>query len=282
MLATAVVLAYFALALAVRMEWVASNWSESVGDSYAAPALRAPATEESPARTAPELWFGTDIFGQSVLRKTLHGAKISLTVALLASLLSIAIGVPMGAMAGYLGGRVDELVVWLYSTLSAIPGFLLLLAFAFVLRDRLPGLAAVYLAMGLTSWVGLCRLIRGEVIKHKGRDYVAAAQSYGASRGRIIARHIIPNVSHLILIDFSLRFVGFIHAEVILSFLGLGPNDQPSWGNMINEAKQELSRGVWWHLAAPVAAIFALSLALNIAGDRLRDALDPKLRGSDS
>ena len=201
-------------------------------------------------------------------------------VAFLASLLSIAIGVPMGAIAGYFGGLVDEIIVWLYSTLSSIPGFLLILAFAFVLRERLPGITSVYVALGLTSWVGLCRLMRGEVLKHKNRDYVAAAMVYGASRPRIIFKHIIPNVTHLILIDFSLRFVGFVHAEVILSYLGLGPKEQPSWGTMINEAKQELTRNpsVWWQLAAAAVAVLILSLALNVAGDAMRDALDPKLR----
>lgn len=264
MILLAVIGLYAVLAILVATGLVAADWKESVGPSYQPPSA--------------EYLFGTDIFGQSVLRKTLYGAKISLTVALLASLLSIAIGVPLGDTAGYFGGLIDELIVWLYSTLSTIPGFLLILVFAFVLREKLPGISAVYLAMGLTSWVGLCRLIRGEVLKHRQRDYVAAAVAYGASQPRVIFKHIIPNVTHLILIDFSLRFVGFIHAEVILSYLGLGPKNEPSWGTMINEAKQELTRGVWWQMVAATTAIFVLSLALNIVGDSLRDALDPKLR----
>ena len=283
---------YVVLALAVFFGFLAANWDQPVVTSefYEGPAWsrlvvtdaqgKALEEHEQHRRIAPELWFGTDIFGQSVLRKTIYGAKISLTVAFLASLLSIAIGVPMGAIAGYFGGLVDEIIVWLYSTLSSIPGFLLILAFAFVLRERLPGITSVYVALGLTSWVGLCRLMRGEVLKHKNRDYVAAAMVYGASRPRIIFKHIIPNVTHLILIDFSLRFVGFVHAEVILSYLGLGPKEQPSWGTMINEAKQELTRNpsVWWQLAAAAVAVLILSLALNVAGDAMRDALDPKLR----
>jgi peptide/nickel transport system permease protein len=158
------------------------------------------------------------------------------------------------------------------------------LAFALVLRDKtifgykLTGITAVYLAIGLTSWVGICRLIRGEVIKHKNREYVLAAISYGCSRWRIIFKHLLRNVSHLVIIDFSLRFVAFIHAEVILSFLGLGEMERPSWGAMINDARIELSRGVWWQMAAATAAIFFISLALNIFGDALRDSLDPKLR----
>ena len=251
-------------------QWTAVKWSQSVGTQY-----------QPPSR---EHIFGTDIFGQSVFRKTLYGAKISLTVALCASFVSMAIGVPLGAMAGYFRGFVDEIIVWIYSTLSSIPYILLILAFAVVLRDRtlfghkLTGVTSVYLAIGLTSWVGLCRLIRGEVIKHKEREYVMAAKSYGCSNSRIIFRHLLPNVAHLVIIDFSLRFVYFIHAEVILSFLGLGEANRPSWGAMINDARIEMSRGVWWQMAAATLAIFVISLALNIFGDALRDCLDPKLR----
>ncbi len=256
---------YVAVALAVAAGWLAADWREPVGPRYEPPSWEYP--------------LGTDIFGQSVLRKTLYGAKTSLTVAALASVISIAIGVPLGAIAGYFGRRIDELIVWLYSTLESIPGILLILAFAFVLRDRVSGLSAVYLAIGLTSWVGLCRLIRGEVIKHKERDYVTAAKAFGGTDFYVIFRHILPNVFHLVIIDFSLRFVSFIHVEVILSFLGLGAKETPSWGVMIDDARLELAQGVWWQLAAATAAIFFISLALNILGDDLRDALDPKLRG---
>ena len=272
----AVTILYFLLAgfiyLAELADWQVGPtlWAEEVGKSYEPPSARN--------------IFGTDIFGQSVFRKTLYGAKISITVALCASFISIAIGVPLGAIAGYFRGVVDEIIVWVYSTLSSIPYILLILAFAVVLRDKtvfgykLTGITAVYLAIGLTSWVGICRLIRGEVIKHKEREYVLAARSYGSSERRIIFKHLIPNVFHLVIIDFSLRFVAFIHAEVILTFLGLGEANRPSWGAMINDARIELSRGVWWQMAAATVAIFFISLALNIFGDALRDSLDPKLR----
>lgn len=272
----AVILIYFGLAgfiyLAEFLDWQVApiRWSEEVGSQYQPPSA--------------QNVFGTDIFGQSVWRKTLYGAKISITVALCASFISIFIGVPLGAIAGYFRGWVDDVIVWIYSTLSSIPYILLILAFAVVLRDKtlfgykLTGITSVYLAIGLTSWVGLCRLIRGEVIKHKGRDYVLAAKSYGCGGKRIIFKHLIPNVFHLVIIDFSLRFVSFIHAEVILSFLGLGEATRPSWGAMINDARIELSRGVWWQMAAATVAIFFISLALNIFGDALRDCLDPKLR----
>lgn len=276
MVCLVVILAYFAVTgfvyVAEFFNWQigAVMWTEEVGASYQPPDAK--------------YIFGTDIFGQSVFRKTIYGAKTSITVALCASLISIFIGVPLGAIAGYFRGVADEIIVWIYSTLSSIPYILLILAFAVVLRDRtlfgfrLTGMATVYLAIGLTSWVGICRLIRGEIIKHKDREYVLAARSYGSSNCRIIFKQLLPNVFHLIIIDFSLRFVGFIHAEVILSFLGLGEADKPSWGAMINDARIELARGVWWQMAAATVAIFFISLALNIFGDALRDSLDPKLR----
>ena len=276
MISLVVICLYFALSgfifIADILDWQVApvQWAEEVGEQH-----------EPPGR---DHIFGTDFFGQSVWRKTLYGAKVSITVALCASVLSICIGVPLGAIAGYFRGFVDDTIVWVYSTLSSIPYILLILAFAIVLRDktlfgfRLTGITTVYIALGLTSWVGLCRLIRGEVIKHKEREYVLAAKSYGCSSRRIIFRHLIPNVFHIVIIDFSLRFVSFIHAEVILSFLGLGVTTEPSWGSMINSARQEMTKGVWWEMTAASIAIFIISLALNIFADAFRDCLDPKLR----
>ncbi len=254
-----------------------TRWDEKVGSEY-----------ESPSAVNI---LGTDFLGRSVLRKTLYGVKISMTVALWASVISMVIGVPLGAIAGYFRGFVDEIIVWLYTTLSSIPYILLILAFALVLKDKtinlrwaglgvfdLSGITAVYLAIGLTSWVGICRLIRGEVIKHKDREYVLAAKSYGCSNSRIIFRHIMPNVFHIIIINFSLRFVSFIQAEVILSFLGLGEKNRPSWGAMIDTARLDLPKGYWWEMTAATVAIFLISLALNVFGDAMRDSLDPKLR----
>lgn len=253
------------------------NYNQQVGEEYQPP--------------SPQHPFGTDFLGRSVFRKTLYGAKVSITVAFLASVISLAIGVPLGAAAGYFRGAVDEIIVWLYTTLSSIPYILLILAFALVLKGKslnlswaglgkieLTGLTSVYLAMGLTSWVGICRLIRGEIIKHKEMEYVIAARSYGCASSRIIFRHLIPNVFHIVIINFSLRFVSFIQAEVILSFLGLGAQNQPSWGVMINTARLDLPKGYWWEMTAATAAIFVISLSLNIFGDALRDSLDPKLR----
>lgn len=229
-------------------------------------------------------FFGTDFLGQSTFRKTLYGAKTSITVAVCASFISLLIGVPLGAIAGYFRGKTDDAIVWFYTTLSTIPYILLIMAFALVLKDReifgipLKGATSVYLAMGLTSWTGICRLIRGEIIKRKESEYVLSARAIGCSNTRIIFRHLLPNVFHIIIINFSLRFVGFIQAEVILSFLGLGETDKPSWGGMIDAARTELAQDVWWEMTAATIAVFFISLALNIFGDALRDCLDPKLR----
>jgi len=239
--------------------------------------------EQSEAVTGKTL-FGTDFLGQSTLRKTIYGAKTSITVAIFASIISILIGVPLGAIAGYFRGWVDDVIVWLYTTIGTIPWIVLIMAFAVVLRTQsffgieVKGIMAVYIALGLTGWVGICRLIRGEIIKRKESEYVLAARALGASNLRIIFKHLLPNVFHIIIINFSLRFVTFIHAEVILSFLGLGETDKPSWGAMIDAARTELARNVWWEMVAATIAIFFISLALNIFGDALRDCLDPKLR----
>jgi peptide/nickel transport system permease protein len=141
------------------------------------------------------------------------------------------------------------------------------------------GIFAVYVALGATSWVTLCRLIRGEVMKHKNREYVQAAEAIGGGHMRKLFKHILPNVTHIVIINTSLQFQFAIKSEVLLSFLGLGVQGEPSWGVMIDDAKLELARGVWWQLAGATIAMFLIVLAFNLLGDALRDALDPKLKG---
>ena len=258
----AVIAVYVAVALLAHLGLVAADFDREVGAAYQAPSARH--------------WLGTDFLGRDVLLRVIHGAKIALGVGLIASLIAIPIGAGMGALAGYYGGLVDALIVWLYSTVNSVPWILLMVALSLVLGK---GIFAVYVAIGLTSWVGICRLIRGEFIRRREQEYVLAATALNASDLRLIFRHILPNVAHLIVIDFSLRFVGAIKAEVILSYLGLGAQGEPSWGVMIADARQELvGRGVWWPAAAATLAMFVLVLAFNIFGDALRDALDPRLR----
>ncbi|MBI2711583.1 MAG: ABC transporter permease [Bdellovibrio sp.] len=264
LLCIGIVALYAAVALMVQMGWLATPWDEVVSGAY-----------QPPSFASYKTILGTDIFGRSVFFKVLQGTRIAMSVGLVSSLISIPIGVCLGAIGGYFGGWVDDLVVWVYTTVSSIPNIMLLIAIAFLLGKGLP---AIYVALGATSWVSLARIMRGEFIKHKSRDYVVAAESIGASHRSRIFRHILPNVSHFIIINLSIQFMTAIKAEVILSFLGLGVQGQPSWGVMIDDAKLELSRGVWWQLAGATVAMFFVVLAFNILGDSLRDALDPKIK----
>ena len=161
---------------------------------------------------------------------------------------------------------------------TSIPYLLLILAVAAVLNKR--GMVTIILILGLTGWTGMYRLIRAEYMKHKAREYVQAAEAIGASNARRMFVHIFPNVSHVVLVQLSILVVGFIKAEVILSFLGFGvPVDVVSWGSMLNEAQNELILGKWWQLAAAGTAMAVLVTAFSLFTDALRDALDPKLKG---
>jgi peptide/nickel transport system permease protein len=274
---------YFVIATVGFTGALGDAMAAQVGQSNEPPSFTNPRT----GKVDVACWFGTDFLGRSVFWRLMYGVRVALTVALLASLIEIVIGVTLGAVAGFFGGWIDALIVWLFSTMASVPWILLMIAFAYALREQsvfgyeLAGIPTIVLALGLTTWVGLCRLVRGEVLKHRARDYVTAARAAGAGQSRIIFRHILPNVFHIVIINFTLGLAGFVHAEVILSFLGLGVTDVPSWGRMIDDAKLELLKGVWWQLAVASGAIFVFSLAVNILGDALRDALDPRLRGVD-
>lgn len=253
---------YFLIALLTFMGLIADNWGLEVGPSYAAPSA--------------EYIFGTDIFGRSVFLKMVKGAETAVAIGLATSFISLVIGTSLGALAGYFGGLVDEIIVWFYTTFSSIPFIMLLVAIAFIMGK---GTSTVFISLGVTSWVGLCRIVRGEVMKHKEREYAQAASALGAGHMRRIFKHILPNISHVLIINFSLTFESAIKSEVILSYLGLGVQGRPSWGTMIDDSKLELARGVWWQLGAATLAMFIIVLAFNILGDALRDALDPKLKG---
>ena len=167
----------------------------------------------------------------------------------------------------------DDAVFFLISTLAAMPGLLLLIALITVLGR---GPVQVCVALGVTGWVGLCRLVRGETLKLRELDYVKAARALGVSDFRILLRHILPNLMHLVIITFVLMFSGLVLAEAVLSWLGIGL--EGSWGQMIDQARDELSREpvVWWNLVASATALFVLILAVNRIGDAVRDVLDPR------
>ncbi len=237
-----------------------------------------------------EHWFGTDVFGRDVFAKTLLGAKVSMTVGFMANIIAVPFGLILGVIAGYFGKWIDDVIVWLYTTMASIPGIIRLIAIKYAFEGiilfkgstfelDLSGIHGVYIALGVMSWIGTCRLVRAETFKIKSLDYVIAARATGQGRLRILFRHIVPNLFHIAIIQFTLGFVGAIAAEVILSFLGLGVAvGTPSWGTMINAARLDLVVGRWWEVTAACGAMFLIVLALNIFGDRLRDALDPRLR----
>ena len=257
-----IVVIYFLVAILTAAGFLAADWGKEVGGSYMAPSSIS--------------FFGTDIFGRSVLQKVIKATETAVVIGVVVSLISIVIGTTLGMIAGYFGGFIDEIIVWFYTTFSSIPGVMLLVAIAFILGK---GTTTVFLSLGLTSWVGLCRIVRAEVMKHKEREYIHAANAIGATHSRKLLKHILPNISHLLIINFTQTFDSAVKAEVVLSFLGLGVVGRPSWGTMIDDSKLELARGVWWQLAAATLAMFLIVLAFNILGDALRDALDPKLKG---
>ncbi len=256
-----VVLAYASVALA-SYAGLLPDFQERVGGSYEAPSLRLASI------------LGTDIFGRSILYKILAGTRTAMTIGFVVTAISLPIGIALGALAGYYGGRVDALIVWLYSVISSVPYILLIVGISYVLEK---GIVAICVALGAVSWVGLCRLIRGEVMKHRDREYVLAIQLLGAREATIIFRHILPNVIHLAIVTASLTTLSAIKSEVILTFLGVGIQDGASWGTMITDATGELVTGIWWPLAAVTTTMFLIIYALNVVGDALRDALDPKL-----
>jgi len=220
-------------------------------------------------------WMGTDGLGRDVMQRLVQGVRIAYKVGIITSLIAIPIGVLLGCLAGFYGGKVDDFVVWLYSTFASMPGLLFILAIAMVVPEN--GLLGVYLGIGLTTWVGLCRLVRGEVLKHKEQTYVQAAKALGLGSGRIMFKHILPNILHVIIVTFTLRFPAAVGTEVIMSYLGIGVQGEPSWGLMIDSARMRLWQGMWWEMTFVTLALFLLVLAFNLLGDALRDALDPRL-----
>ena len=310
MVSLAVVLAFLALLGLSASGLVAADWEREVGVHYAPPvfagasagdgadatgqaarAALAPnpfdplaadiaAIGKTGALVAPEakrqtLPFGADKWGHDIVKKTIKGGQTSMIVGLGAALLAVALGTLFGAFAGFYGGFVDDFFNWFYSVFTSIPSILMILTVAAVLQQK--GVTTIVLILGMTGWTGPFRLIRAEYIKHKGREYVLAAHAIGASNWRKMFSHIFPNVSHVALVQLSILVVGFIKAEVILSFLGFGvPVGTVSWGSMLNEAQNELILGKWWQLVAAASAMALLVTAFSLLTDALRDAMDPK------
>ncbi|MQA37606.1 ABC transporter permease [Rugamonas aquatica] len=249
----------------------------TAGAGSLATAAGSGAATHAGAARRPTLPFGGDKWGHDVIKKTIKGGETSIVVGLVAALLAVSLGTLFGALSGYWGGVVDDCFNWFYSIFTAIPSVLMILAVAAVLQQK--GVLTIVLILGLTGWTGPYRLIRAEYIKHKSREYVLAADAIGVSHWSKMFTHIFPNVSHVALVQMSILVVGFIKAEVILSFLGFGvPVGVVSWGSMLNEAQNELILGRWWQLSAAAIAMALLVTAFSLFTDALRDALDPKVK----
>ncbi len=239
--------------------------------------------------------LGTDKVGQDVLYIALKSIRTGLLIGTLTTLVTLPIAIALGIAAGYFRGWVDDVIQYVYTVLNSIPGVLLIAAAVLMVQVLIENhadyfdtaaaradvrLLALCLIMGVTSWTGLARLLRGETLKLATLDYVDAARAFGVSRARILSRHIFPNVFHLVLIAVVLDFSGLVLAEAVLSYVGVGVDPSTfSWGNMINGARLELAREptVWWQLGAAFGFMFALVLAANLFADGVRDAFDPRM-----
>ena len=251
--------------------------------------------------TVPLFWlssqyhvFGTDKVGQDVLYQVLKSVRTGLIIGLVTTLVMLPLAVLLGIVAGYFRGWVDDVIQYVYTVLNSIPGVLLIAAAVLMMQvviDTHPQwfstaaeradlrLLALCFILGITSWTGLCRLLRGETLKLRELEYIQAAQAFGVSSWRIIVRHILPNLMHIVIIALVMDFSGLVLAEAVLSYVGIGVDPtMTSFGTMINNARMELGREpvVWWSLAAAFAAMFVLVLAANLFADAVRDAFDPR------
>ena len=226
----------------------------------------------SPSWTHP---LGTDDLGRDVLVRMLYGARISLLVGFVAVGISCLIGIVFGALAGYYGGWIDSLIMRFVDIMLCFPTFFLILA---VIAFLDPSIWNIMIVIGLTSWMGVARLIRAEFLSLRQRDFVLAAQALGASDARLIFRHILPNAMSPVLVSATLGVAGAILTESALSFLGIGVQPPtPSWGNMLIVGKQTLG-SAWWLSVFPGLAILITVLGYNLLGEGIRDALDPRLK----
>jgi peptide/nickel transport system permease protein len=241
--------------------------------------------------------LGTDKVGQDVLYLALKSVRTGLLIGSLTTLIMLPFALSLGIAAGYFGGRIDDAIQYVYTTLNSIPGVLLIAASVLVVQVQIEAhpelfdtaaarsdvrLLALCAILGFTGWTGLARLLRAETLKLRELEFVQAARAFGVGHGRILMRHLLPNVMHLVLISVVIDFSGLVLAEAVLSYVGVGVDPAMiSFGNMINGARLELAREpvVWWQLAAAFVFMFVLVLAANLFADQVRDALDPKSKG---
>lgn len=255
-------------------------------------------TYTKPFETSHFHLFGTNKIGQDLLYETLKSIRTGLLIGTLTTLFILPFALFFGTIAGYFGGITDDIIQYLYTTLSSIPGVLLITAMVLVMQvfitnhptlfptmaDRADArLLILCFILGITSWSSLCRLLRAETLKLREQEYVTASIAMGARKFPIIVKHILPNVMHIVIITTVLDFSGLVLAEAILSYVGVGVDPtMASWGNMINTSRLELAREpiVWWPLLAALIPMFLLVLSANVFADHVRDAFDPRVSGS--
>ena len=219
-------------------------------------------------------YFGTNVNGQDIFSRAIQGTKTAFEVGLIVAITATAIGGILGSIAGFFNGTIiDEIIMWIYGCLDAIPFYLFVAAVGFALKEQ-P--YAMHVAMIATFWSSTCRIVRGEVIKIRHLEYVQAAKALGVAPLTIIFRHIMPNTFHILLVQSTIAFVGAIKSEVILTFLGLGVKNGVSWGTMLSESTRDVLRGHFGNFAAASIFLFVLVIAFNMFADALQDALDPK------
>lgn len=243
--------------------------------SYSAPLAKVAFYGGKPLTYPGSHLLGTDILGRDVVYRALKGVRVALLIGAFTSLVVIPIALLFGVSAGYFGRRIDDGVFFAMTVLASVPSLLLLIALIMALGK---GTVQVCIALGVTGWVHFCRIARGETLKLREADFVHAARALGVSDAKIIFRHILPNIAHLIIITFALTFTGLVLSETILSYLGIGV--EGSWGQMIDQARNELSRTpiIWWNLAGASILLFVLVLAVNTVADAMRDIADPRTR----
>ena len=232
--------------------------------------------------------FGTDEVGRDMLNLTVHGARISMTIGLLATLITIFFGAVIGIVSGYVGGRSDQVLMRLTDFFLVLPTFVLAIVLAPIILDivgtdaELFGIRATLLVIivviGLTSWASMARIIRSQTLSVKERMFVDRARVIGGSRAHIMRRHILPNVVNLIVANAVLTFAGAIFTETTLSFIGLGDPFQPSWGQLLNAAQEAGAPGLgaWWYIVPPAVCVVVVILAFTLVGNALDDVLNPK------
>lgn len=259
MVGLAIVLIFFLIAMAVWLGLIGQSWSAADGGRW------------EPA--GADFWFGTNVLGQDIFQRAVFSVRTAFDIGLVVALLSTALGALLGALAGwYSDSWVDGTVLWLKGVLDSIPFYLFVAAVAYALQGK-PW--AMHVAMIATFWTTTGRLVRAEVLKIKSREFVLSARAIGLPDLLILARHVLPNTTHILLIQTSIAFVGAIKTEVILSFLGLGVQDGVSWGLMLAESTQEVLAGHFNNFLAASIMLFALLMGFNLLADALQDAFDP-------